>query len=101
MEKEQIATTEITNEKLLEIKEVLRKRLPRWPSLIAAKISKDPEWKALTKNACSEGNARNICDGKIQSSTHRRLFVKYAAELLLEESQKNVNVLTAAESIVQ
>lgn len=56
--------------------------LPGWAQTIATKITADKHWKIYSNKPCSYQIVNNIGTCKVQSQLHRRLFVKYANEII-------------------
>lgn len=80
----------ITDEAITSMKKKLS-LYPKWPQVIADKITKDKQWKNYTNKTCSKQIAINIGNCEVISELHRRLFIKYATELLepiIEEQNK-------------
>lgn len=91
----------ITDEAISSIKDKLS-LYPKWPLVIAEKITRDKQWKTYAIKPCSTQIAINIGNCKVLSQLHRRLFIKYATELLepiIEEQNKQAATAKRWQSI--
>ena len=82
----------IEKKHLVDLTAKIKTYHPNWATMVAEKISKEKEWKAYSKNDCTEDNVRHVSNGTIKSQLHRRLFMKIGAQMLLDAVQSTKEV---------
>jgi|GEM_PF-4052237 len=89
----------IEKEHLDDITAKIKTQYPNWATIVAERISKEKEWKDYSGNPCTEQNVRHIVSCNIKSQLHRRLFMKAAAQMLLEVAQSHQDVKETLEQV--
>jgi len=72
----------ITDNDIDAVAKMLRDLIPGWIKMMADKIDADKHWKTYSGKKCTDIVVNNIAAKNIKSQLHRRLFMKYAKELL-------------------
>lgn len=89
----------IEDDTLISITQKLKDLIPGWPKTIADKMSSDKQWKIYSNKKCTDQIVTNIASVQVLSQLHRRLFVKYANEILVPVIEQQQQAVETAKNI--